>query len=125
MGEKISSYRDLMVYQKAFRLQQEIFEATKKFPKEETYSLIDQIRRSSRSIGANIAEAWQKRRYPAHFISKLTDSSAEQAETEHWINSAYACSYINADSCESFIECCAEIGKMLGAMMNSSVKWCS
>ena len=125
MGEKISSYRDLIVYQKAFELQQEIFKATKKFPKDETYSLVDQVRRSSRSIGANIAEGWQKRRYPAHFVSKLTDSSAEQAETEHWIYSAQACSYITAASCQSFIDRCAEIGKMLGAMINSPDKWCS
>lgn len=74
MAERIESFRDLNVYQSAFELQQEIFIISKSFPKEELYSLTDQIRRSSRSIGANIAEAWQKRRYEAHFVSKLTDS---------------------------------------------------
>ena len=83
MSEKIESFRDLNVYKLPFELQQEIFILTKKFPKEELYSLTDQIRRSSRSIGANIAESWQKRLYAAHFISKLTDADAEQAETQH------------------------------------------
>ena len=74
MGEMISSFRELRVYQKAFKLQQDIFEISKSFPKDELYSLTNQIRRSSRSVGSNIAEAWQKRKYPAHFVSKLTDS---------------------------------------------------
>jgi four helix bundle protein len=74
MAERIESFRDLKVYQATFKLQQEIFEISKGFPKEELYSLTDQIRRSSRSIGANVAEAWHKRRYQAHFVSKLTDS---------------------------------------------------
>jgi four helix bundle protein len=86
MAQKISSFRDLNVYQKAFKLQKDIFELTKEFPAEERYSLTDQIRRSSRSIGANIAEAWQKRLYPAHFVSKLTDADGEQAETQHWLD---------------------------------------
>ena len=83
MAELIASFRDLRVYQLAMELQQQIFELTRAFPKEETYSLTDQIRRSSRSVGANLAEAWHKRRYPAHFVSKLTDADAEQAETQH------------------------------------------
>ena len=85
MGDRIRSFRDLRVYQISFSLQQEIFEKSKDFPKEELYSLTDQIRRSSRSIGANLAEAWQKRRYVAHFVSKLSDSDGEQAETQHWL----------------------------------------
>jgi len=93
MGDRIRSFRDLRVYQEAFRLQQEVFEVSKGFPKEELYSLTDQIRRSSRSIGANLAEAWQKRRYPAHFLSKLSDSDGEQAETQHWLETALACKY--------------------------------
>ena len=97
MSDKILSFRDLNVYKIAFSLQQEIFEITKSFPKEEIYSLTDQVRRSSRSIGANIAEAWQKRRYEAYFISKLTDSDAEQAETQHWIDTALACEYISRE----------------------------
>ena len=77
MSERIESFKDLKVYKKAFELQQEIFEITKRFPKEERYSLTDQIRRASRSIGGNIAESWQKRRYVAHFVSKLSDSDGE------------------------------------------------
>ena len=77
MGERIERFQDLKVYQLAFELQQEIFELTKTFPKEEIYSLTNQIRKASRSIGANIAESWQKRRYVAHFVSKLTDADGE------------------------------------------------
>src|SRR5579864_6466642 len=79
MAEKISSFKDLRVYQAAFQLQQAIFETTRAFPSEERYALTDQIRRSARSIGANLAEAWQKRQYPAHFVSKLSDADGEQA----------------------------------------------
>ena len=88
MTERIESFGDLRVYQAAFKLQQEIFKVSKAFPKEEMFSLTDQIRRSSRAIGANLAEAWQKRRYEAHFVSKLSDSDAEQAETQHWLDTA-------------------------------------
>ena len=83
MGEIISSFQDLRVYKLGFELQQELFVASKRFPAEERYALTDQVRRSSRSIGADIAEAWHKRRYPAHFVSKLTDADGEQAETQH------------------------------------------
>lgn len=86
--KKVSSFRDLEVYKLCRQLAKEIFELSKKFPKEETYSLTDQIRRSSRSVGAQIAEAWGKRRYEKHFISKLTDAGGEQLETQHWIDSA-------------------------------------
>jgi four helix bundle protein len=95
MSERILSFRDLRVYQLAFDLQQEIFALSKGFPVEERYSLTDQIRRSSRSVGANIAEAWQKRRYVAHFVSKLTDADGEQAETQHWLDTAGACEYLS------------------------------
>jgi len=94
MSEKISSFKDLRVYKLAFELQQEIFETSKRFPAEERYALTDQIRRASRSIGANLAEAWQKRRYVAHFLSKLTDADGEQAETQHWLDTATACNYV-------------------------------
>lgn len=83
MSKVIQSFRDLRVYEASFRLQQEIFRISKSFPGDETYSLTDQIRRSSRSVGANIAEAWQKRRYPAHFVNKLSIADGEQAETQH------------------------------------------
>ena len=124
MSEKIESFRDLVVYQKAFELQQAIFTTTKTFPKEELYSLTDQIRRSSRSIGANLCEAWQKRRYIAHFVSKLTDSDGEQAETQHWIETAFACEYITADVNKKLLGKCKEIGLMLGSMIASPEKFC-
>jgi four helix bundle protein len=88
------SFHDLIVYQKSRQLQREIFRITKSFPKEETYSLTDQIRRSSRSVGANIADAWSKRRYERHFIGKLTVSDGEQMETQHWIETALDCGYV-------------------------------
>lgn len=88
---KVQTFSELEVYQLAFELQQSIFERSKKFPKEETYSLTDQIRRSSRSVGANIAEAWRKRLYPAHFASKLSDADGENAETQHWLDTARSC----------------------------------
>jgi four helix bundle protein len=91
----VDSYKDLEVYKAAFRLADRIFSISRSFPKEETYSLTDQILRSSRSIGSGIAESWGKRRYQKHFISKLTDSDAEQMETQHWLEVALACNYIN------------------------------
>jgi len=124
MSERLSSFRDLKVYQAAFALQQEIFKLTKTFPKEELYSLTDQIRRSSRSIGANIAEAWHKRRYPSHFVSKLTDSDAEQAETQHWLDSSFACDYIDQSAHFELLEKCKEIGRMLGSMIENPAPFC-
>jgi four helix bundle protein len=124
MTERIGSFRDLKVYKLAFALQQEIFEKSKGFPKEELYSLTDQIRGSSRSIGSNIAEAWQKRRYQAHFVSKLSDSDGEQAETQHWLDTSYACAYISADEHHYLLEKCKEIGRMLGGMMSNPEAFC-
>jgi four helix bundle protein len=91
MSQLITSFRDLRAYQQMFDLQQAIFQMSKLFPPEERYSLTDQVRRSSRSVGGNIAEAWAKRRYPAHFISKLTDADGELQETSHWLATALAC----------------------------------
>ena len=88
-------YQDLLAYKKGFEIAMEIFEVSKLFPKEETYSLTDQIRRSSRSVCANIAESYRKRVYPKHFHSKLTDSDAENSETQTWLEFAFACKYIN------------------------------
>ena len=85
----MSDFKDLLVYQKAFDLAMDIFEVSKKFPKEERYSLTDQVRRSSRSVCANFAEAYQRRRYPAYFLSKLNDSDTENAETEVWLDFAF------------------------------------
>src|SRR6266581_5028326 len=116
MSEKISSFKDLRVYKLAFEIQQEIFETSKRFPTEERYSLTDQIRRASRSVGANLAEAWQKRRYVAHFVSKLTDADGEQAETQHGLDTATACNYVSEKEQEVLLEKCARIGQMLGTM---------
>ena len=91
----IRSYRELRVYQNAFEAAMTIFEITKSFPQEEKYSMVDQMRRSSRSVCSNIAEAWRKRRYPAHFISKLSDSEGEAEETRVWLQFSDHCKYIN------------------------------
>jgi len=125
MSEKIVSFRDLNVYKLAFELQQEIFVLTKKFPREELYSLTDQIRRSSRSIGGNIAEAWQKRIYAAHFVSKLSDADAEQSETQHWLDTSLKCEYISSKEHHVLLEKCKKIGRMLGKMMAEPEKWCN
>lgn len=119
------SHRDLIVYQKARMLAQEIFEITRSFPKDEIYSLTDQIRRSSRSIGAQIAEAWAKRPYEKHFISKLTDSDGEQHETQHWIETAEDCGYIAQEKSAQLVEKCREIGRLLGSMMDKSSQFCN
>jgi four helix bundle protein len=118
------SFRDLLVYQKARQLQREIFGLTKSFPKDELFSLTDQIRRSSRSIGANITEAWAKRRYEKHFISKLTDSDGEQMETQHWIETALECEYVDQKTCAQLIEKCLEVGRMLNGMMDKADMFC-
>jgi four helix bundle protein len=104
MTQPISSFRDLRAYKLAVELQQMVFEISKTFPREELYSLTDQIRRSSRSIGANLAEAWHKRRYIAHFASKLTDADGEQAETQHWIETAASCNYLSTDRKELLLQ---------------------
>jgi len=124
MEKRILSFRDLRVYQSAFELQQEIFKLSKVFPAGERYALTDQIRRASRSIGANIAEAWQKRRYVAHFISKLTDADGEQAETQHWLSTAMACNYISEEEQKLLLERCSRIGQMLGAMLSKPESFC-
>src|ERR687884_290527 len=95
MGSKIRTHRDLEVYRKAFDAAMQIFELSKAFPREETYSLTDQIRRSSRSVCANLAEAWRKRRYEKAFISKLADSESEAAETQVWLEFAVKCDYMD------------------------------
>lgn len=118
------SFRDLVVYQKSRQLQSEIFRLTKSFPKDEAFSLTDQIRRSSRSIGANIAEAWAKRRYEKHFISKLTDSDGEQMETQHWIETSLDCEYIDPKTSMRLVAKCLELGRMLGVMMEKSELFC-
>ena len=120
-----ASFRELLVYQKARELQREIFRLTMPFPKEEAFSLTSQIRRSSRSIGAQIAEAWGKRRYESHFISKLTDADSEQYETQHWIGVAVDCGYWNEESATPLQKRCEEIGRLLGGMTEKANLFCS
>jgi len=116
-------FKELIVYQKAFKLAMDIFEESKTFPKEERYSLTDQICRSSRSTCTNIAEAYRKRRYPKHFLSKLTDSDGENSETASWLDFAIACEYLNKNKHERFYNECIEIGKLLNYMMNHPEKF--
>jgi len=130
VGEKMSqlphaqSFRDLLVYLKARQLAREIFDLTGKFPREEIFSLNDQIRRSSRSIGAQIAEAWAKRRYEAHVISKLTDADGEGFETQHWIETALDCGYITKEQTNALNAKCAEIGRLLAGMIAKASMFC-
>lgn len=122
--EYVERYSELEVYKMTKQLSKQLFETTKAFPKEEMYSLTDQVRRSSRSIGAQIAEAWAKRRYEKHFVSKLTDADGEQQETQHWINVAKDCRYISDETANLLISQCASIGKMLGSMIKKSHFFC-
>lgn len=120
----IQSFKDLVVYQRAFELAMEIFHLTKKFPKVEQFSLTDQIRRSSRSICANLTESWRKRRYPAHFVSKLTDADAETSETMVWLDFALRCDYLLPDVHKQLQLEYEQIGKMLGSMIAAPEKFC-
>lgn len=120
----VKSFRELEVYKLSRELAREIFKISKSFPKEETYSLTDQIRRSSRSIGAQIAEAWAKRKYEKHFISKLTDADGEQQETQYWLETASDCNYIDGTKLKSLLNKCESIGKMLNGMMSKSKLFC-
>lgn len=117
------SFKDLKVYQKAYNLAMKIHEVSKIFPKEEKYSLTDQIRRSSRSVCVNIAEGYRKRRYPKHFTSKMTDADGEASETMVWLNFAKDFGYLNIDEHSSYILEYQEIGRMLGGMANHPEKF--
>ena len=120
----IQSFKDLVVYQKAFEQAMRLFEVSKSFPKAELYSLTDQIRCASRSVCTNIGEAWRKRRYPAHFVSKLTDADAEATETMIWLDFSLHCAYINTAIYNQFSSEYEQIGKMLGAMISAPEKFC-
>jgi len=121
---KIGSFKELLVYQKAYRLAMQIFEITKKFPKEEKYSLTDQIRRSSRSVTSCLAESWAKRRYEKAFVNKLTDSLGEENETETWLDYSRDCKYINIENHTEIMNGYDEVRKMLISMINNPEKWC-
>jgi len=116
-------FRELKVYQKAFKLAMEIFRITKSFPQEEKYSLTDQIRRASRSVCANIGEAYRKRRYEKHFISKLSDSDAENTETQVWLDFSMSCKYIENEKYNELRLESEEVGKLLNFMMNNPDKF--
>ena len=123
MTAQIRSFRDLRVYQEAFELQQLVFQISKTWPDSEKFALTDQVRRSSRSIGANISEAWAKRRYPSHFVSKLTDADGELQETLHWSSTALACDYISSAELSDIDGRAAAIGQKLGKMMKMPEKF--
>jgi four helix bundle protein len=122
---QVNSFRDLIVYQKAYKLAMEIFEISKSFPKEEKYSLTDQIRRSSRSVTSNIAEAWAKKRYIKSFVLKLTDSLGEEYETEVWLDYSKNCKYITESAHSDLMNRSDEVRKMLISIINHPEKWCS
>lgn len=126
MGKKeYRGFRDLIVYKLSYKLALEIFEISKKFPVEEKYSLTDQIRRSSRSVPANIAEGWSRRKYPKSFIHKLVESDGEAAETTVHLDFAKDLLYINSEKHDYFIEKYEEVCKMLNSMINKPEKFCS
>jgi len=113
------TFKDLTVYKKAFELAMQIFEVSKSFPKEEKFSLTDQVRRSSRSVCSSIAEAYRKRRYEAHFISKTSDADMENSETQVWLEFAFECKYIDKTTFEDLINRYREIGRMLNHMIEN------
>jgi four helix bundle protein len=121
---KIRTVRDLKVYRKAFDCAMEIFEITKKFPKEETYSLTDQIRRASRSVCSNLTEGWRKRRYKAVFLNKLTDSGQEAAETQTWLEFSLHCKYIDEETFQRLDDSYEHIFAMLNALENKVDSFC-
>ena len=121
---KIRTVRDLKVYRKAFDSAMEIFELTKKFPKEETYSLTDQIRRASRSVCSNLSEGWRKRRYKAVFLNKLTDSGQEAAETQTWLEFSFHCKYIDEETFHRLDDSYEHIFAMLNAMEKKADTFC-
>ena len=116
---QINSAKDLNVYKKAYALSLTIFHLSKEWPKDEKYSLTDQIRRSSRSVCANLREAWAKRRYEAHFISKLSDCDGENSETDTWLDYARDCGYIAVEKHAELTTEVVAVGKMLGGMLNN------
>jgi len=123
-GRRVNSVRELEVYKLAFDSAMEIFELSKKFPKEETYSLTDQIRRSSRSVCSNLAEGWRKRKYEAVFINKLTDCESEAAETQTWLEFAIECKYIDKDTFAKFDDKYEHVFAMLITMERKSETFC-
>src|SRR2546425_3697745 len=123
MSVKITRHQNLDVYKRSFQAAMQIFEVSKQFPKEETYSLTDQIRRSSRSVCANLAEAWRKRRYEAAFISKVSDSESEAAETQVWVEFAVKCGYMSRDDAVPLYQAYDSVLCTLVGMINHPETW--
>jgi four helix bundle protein len=121
--QQLKGHRDLKVYQLAYKLAMDIFDASKSFPKEEKYSLTDQIRRSSRSVAGNIAEGFRKRQYPKMFVSKLADADGEAAETQVWLEFARDCEYMSPTLHNELLKGYEEVGRMLGTMMSMPEKF--
>ena len=119
------NFKELVAYQVAFDLSRRVFELSKAFPEEEKFSLTSQIRRSSRSIGAQIAEAWAKRKYERHFVSKLTDADGEQMETQHWVCTAFVCGYIEKTTASPLMNDLEQVGRLLQGMMDKAESFCS
>lgn len=113
----VQSVKELTVYMKSYALAMRVFEVSKRFPKEETFAMTSQIRRASRSVCQNLREAWAKRRYPAHFISKLSDCDGENCETDTCLDFCWDCGYISQEERAELAGLCSEVGKMLGAML--------
>ncbi|MDP4663924.1 MAG: four helix bundle protein [Salibacteraceae bacterium] len=117
------SFKTLLAYQKSFRLAMECFELSKGFPAEEKYDLTSQLRRSSRSVCAQIAEGYRKRKYPKYFVSKLVDASGENSETEIWIDFSFDCNYINEQTQKNLLEMNHEVGRLLSFMIDNPDKF--
>jgi len=118
------SFKELEVYRISEDISRKIFARSKEFPKEERYALTDQIRRASRSVGAQIAESWAKRKYRKHFISKLSDADAEQMETQHWVQQAFQCGYLCEESAKEILAELERLGRMLNSMMKKAGEFC-
>ena len=121
--KRLTTYQDLQVYQMAFQVAMEIFEATKNYPREERYSLVDQVRLSSRSVCANISEAFRKRLYPAAFVSKLSDANAEAGETEVWLEFSWKCGYMTREQANALLTACEQITGKLIRMIRHPEHW--
>jgi four helix bundle protein len=123
MTDKITSYRDLRVFQNAMNVAMDIFHLSAKFPPEEQFALTDQMRQAARSVCSNISRAWRKRRFKTPFIAKLNDSEGQACETQVWIEFARQCKYLDDDTCEQLNDACEQIMGQLGKMISQADKW--
>ena len=120
----MAGFKDTNIYKKAFEMSRMVFKLSKRFPAEERYSLTDQIRRSSRSVSAQFAEGYRKKRYPAHFVSKMTDCDGENAETQVWLDHAVACEYVTVQDIAPILAISEEVGKLLGNAIDHPENYC-